>query len=62
MCVCVLDVHMHVGASGGQKRASDPAELELQEIVSFQMSVLGIKLWSMEKQQFLVTTEPSHCP
>jgi hypothetical protein len=42
MCMCVPDYmcvhHMHAGAHGGQKRTSDPLELELLVFVSYHVS------------------------
>lgn len=40
LCVCTL---------GDQKRLSNPLELELQEVVSYLVWVLGIELGSFEK-------------
>ena len=41
VCVClsVYVHHMHAGACGGQKRASDPFEFELQTGVSCHMGL-----------------------
>jgi hypothetical protein len=36
-------------ACGGQKRSSDPLELQLQAVLSHQTMTLGIKLQSSEK-------------
>lgn len=55
MCVCVcararmhayVYVHMHAGAFRGQKRESNPLELELQATVSCRTRVLGTILRS----------------
>lgn len=42
-------VHMSAGARGGQKRASDPMELESQVLVNH----------PLEEQSVLFTTEPT---
>ena len=38
-------MHMCMGASRGQKKLSDPLNLELQVIIGYLMWVLGIELW-----------------
>lgn len=43
------------GTHRGQRRVSDPLELELWVIVSQPMWVLGSKLKSLEEQQVLLT-------
>lgn len=45
VCVChlVCVYHMHAGGCKSQKRTLDPLELELQEVVSHPMWVLGIQ-------------------
>lgn len=48
---------MYSGAVGGQKRASDPLEVELPVVVSFQMWVLGTILFC--KIRVFFTVEPS---
>lgn len=42
-------VYLHVGACGGQTRASDPLELEKQAVVRRQMCVLGTELGSFTR-------------
>jgi hypothetical protein len=34
VCVCVLKTNLNADAYGGQKRATDPLELEFQVVVS----------------------------
>lgn len=46
MCMCV---HISVGTSIDQKRASDSTELELQAIVSYLMWVLETELLCFER-------------
>lgn len=46
MSVCCVCVRLHSSAQRGQKRASDPLELELEVIMNFSTWVLGIKLRS----------------
>lgn len=43
-------VHMHVGAHGGQKRASGPLDLEFQVLLSGPAWVLGSELRSPREQ------------
>lgn len=45
-CVCVHDVYTYIcaHANGGQKRTSDPLELEVQVGMSHPVSVLGPEL------------------
>lgn len=50
---------MHVGAKGGQKRASEPLELDLQVVVSLLMLVLGTKLRSSVRQQVPLIISPA---
>ena len=49
-------VHMSADACGGQKRASDPLELELQEVVSCHV---GAGNEPSSAQCVLLTSEPS---
>lgn len=53
---------MSAGAHGSQKRASDPLELELQEVLSHQEWVLGTKNWCSEKAARLLIIEPPPWP
>ena len=46
MCAFVNVCHMSADTCRGQKRASEPLELELQMVVSFLMWVLGTELKS----------------
>jgi hypothetical protein len=46
-----------LGACGGQKRVSDPLELELQMLLAT-MWMLAIELGSSGKAVLLLTTEP----
>lgn len=39
---------------------SDPMELDLQEVMSNLMCMLGTKSGALENQQVLVTSKPSH--
>lgn len=41
-------VHMSAGVSGGQKRVWDPPELESQVVLSHQIWMLGVHLWSLK--------------
>jgi hypothetical protein len=51
LCVCECSAH------GGQKRASDPPELELQVVVSRPLWVLGIELRSSARAAIVPTPE-----
>lgn len=46
-CLCVY-AYVHVGDHRGQRGASGPLELELQEFVSSLVWVLGSDLWSSD--------------
>lgn len=66
VCVCAracthacVYVHMHAGAFRGQKRESNPLELELQATVSCWMRVLGTILGSSARSAN--TLNPSRC-
>lgn len=62
MCICMLCMcRSHIcGACGGQRKLLDPLEMELQEIVSCLMWVLGTKFGSsLEEQQVLLNAESS---
>jgi hypothetical protein len=50
--------HMHVGASGGQQRALDSLELELQEIVNHLMWVMGTEPGSSTSGLVFLNVEP----
>lgn len=47
------------GTLGGQKRESDPLELELQMVVKHQMGARNTNRGSLHEQQVFLTTEPS---
>ena len=49
-------VHVYAAGCGGQKRASDPLELELKVVVDYLKWVLGNALCS----SVLLTTDPSY--
>lgn len=60
--ILIFYLHAHVrvwslcvGSCGGQKTASDPLELEFQEVVSHLTRVLGSEQGSLEEQQELLT-------
>lgn len=40
---------MCVSACDGQKKVSEPLNLILQEVVSYQMWVLGTELWALAR-------------
>lgn len=57
VCVCL---YLHVGADalGGQKRATNPLELELQAVMSCLTWVLGAEPVSSGRAQAHFSTEP----
>jgi hypothetical protein len=55
-------IYVCIGVPRGQKRASDPLELELQVDVSCPMWVLGTNSGPLKEQQALPTAEPSLQP
>jgi len=58
MCV-YLFVYVYAWALGGQKRASDSLELELQAVMKGLRWELGNKLQTVHEQCVLLTTGPS---
>lgn len=61
MCFCLWEGYAHVsaGAGRGQKGASGPLELELQEDVSHPAWVLKAGWSSLEEGHILLTTDLS---
>jgi hypothetical protein len=43
-------VHINIGTYRGQKRALDPQELELQDVLNHPTCVLGSKSYSLQQQ------------
>lgn len=60
--VCMPQIHMCAGPSGGQKRGSDTLELKLQEIMSLLMWVGAGNSGPLQKQFTFLTTGPSLHP
>lgn len=61
MCALPASIYVHdehVVASGVQKRALVPGELEFQVFVSHHVCVLGIKPESSGRQQVLFSLQP----
>jgi hypothetical protein len=52
---------MSAPAQGGQKRASDPLQLELKVVVSHRHGCCELNLGPLQEQHVLLTTESSLC-
>lgn len=59
VCICVSVCEVSASAHGGQKRTSDPLEMELQANVSHPKWVLGKERWYLEEQQEFFPAEMS---